>query len=739
MKSVLSETEGRSLHLDENEIQTPMDSRKEVNEPSATLSARALTAFASLRDYLNRPWIQIVLLVLCGAGARLPALQGQLIWDDQYLAHDNPFIKSPLLIFETFRHYLFIDAFSAHYRPIQNVSYCLDYLIWNTNTYGYHLSNLLFHVGSSVLLYLLLRQLLLPLTSRLTEARKPSPDPRAETLVSGAAFLVALLWGVHPVHSAAVDYISGRADSLAFFFACGGWLLFLRAGVTRRKLFRGGLYGAAAASALLALCSRESACIWMLIFLFHLLLLDRHSKRSTKAIILAACLAIVGIYAGLRQLPQNAHAGPSSPDSPVAARAVLMLRALGDYGRLMIFPANLHMERTVESPEALLSNESWRRAITTEYLSLAGLLVGAGILYAACRKGPAQALRLFGAGWFFLAFLPISNVFPLNASVAEHWLYLPSVGFILLIVGCCLEFPQQVRRALCLVACFAAAALGTRSFVRSADWISPEIFYRHSLAAGASKIRMALNLSQIYTSKGDYSKAEPLLRKVLEMNPDYPAARNNLADLLFREGKLKEADQLFVAAREAAPAMRKEYPRTWVAALNVAHLYYREHKLEEAIATAEKATRDYPGIWELVSFEAEALREARGPSAATGIVEEFARQNWWHAGAALALGRLYSELGDVAQAEAAFRHASWLDIHDAESLSLIALMDMRQNHLQDAYTTQRRAISRQPDQPRQYLLLSDILQKMGRGDEARAAIAQVNHLQAIANSSAELN
>ena len=42
-----------------------------------------------------------------------PALQGERIWDDQYLAHDNPFIKSPVLILESFRHYLFLDSLSA--------------------------------------------------------------------------------------------------------------------------------------------------------------------------------------------------------------------------------------------------------------------------------------------------------------------------------------------------------------------------------------------------------------------------------------------------------------------------------------------------------------------------------------------------------------------------------------------------------------------------------------------------
>ena len=100
----------------------------------------------------------------------------------------------------------------------------------------------------------------------------------------------------------------------------------------------------------------------------------------------------------------------------------------------------------------------------------------------------------------------------------------------------------------------------------------------------------------------------------------------------------------------------------------------------------------------------------------------------------MALGRLRAELGDAEQAEAALRHASWLDIHDAESLNLIAAMKMRQNRLDAACETQRRAVARQPDQPRQYLLLSDILEKMGRHDEAQAALAQVQVLQALARS-----
>ena len=69
-----------------------------------------------------------------GFVVHLPSLSGEMVWDDSFLARDSPFIKSPLFILEAFRHYLFLDSFSAHYRPVQNLSFIVDYFFWNGNT-----------------------------------------------------------------------------------------------------------------------------------------------------------------------------------------------------------------------------------------------------------------------------------------------------------------------------------------------------------------------------------------------------------------------------------------------------------------------------------------------------------------------------------------------------------------------------------------------------------------------------
>src|SRR5437588_11339953 len=149
-------------------------------------------------------WFRCAVLAVVSIVIHAPALQGERIWDDQYLAHDNPFIKSPVLILESFRHYLFLDSLSAHYRPIQNISYIFDYFFWNTDEFGFHLTNVLLHAASGILLYFLLRQVLTSFVFRSLSLAARNRVLKKKPWISLAAFLIALLWVVHRVHSPAV-------------------------------------------------------------------------------------------------------------------------------------------------------------------------------------------------------------------------------------------------------------------------------------------------------------------------------------------------------------------------------------------------------------------------------------------------------------------------------------------------------------------------------------------------------
>ena len=55
--------------------------------------------------------------------------------------------------------------------------------------------------------------------------------------------------------------------------------------------------------------------------------------------------------------------------------------------------------------------------------------------------------------------------------------------------------------------------------------MTAETFYQRTPAAGGKSLRVAMNLGHVYTSKGEYAKAEALFRRVLEISPDYTMAR----------------------------------------------------------------------------------------------------------------------------------------------------------------------------------------------------------------------
>jgi superkiller protein 3 len=226
---------------------------------------------------------------------------------------------------------------------------------------------------------------------------------------------------------------------------------------------------------------------------------------------------------------------------------------------------------------------------------------------------------------------------------------------------------------------------------------------------------------------------------VLRIQPDYTIARNNLADALSHLGKPTEATKVLEEATRTAGESRKDYPRTWVAWLSYAHMLHEQNKRAEAIAALDKAIHDYPDTWELIAAHSELLREAGELNHAVELVRPFAEQHWWHYASWMALGRVLAEKGEVAPAEAALRHASWLDIRSTDALNLTALIRVRQNRLGEAWQAQSRAVARQPDEPRQYVLLSNILDKMGRPDEARAALTRVAELRAVAATAPAAN
>ena len=677
------------------------------------------TGRLKLRALLSNPAATVVLFLLAGLVIYLPALNGELIWDDEYLVGQNPFYKSPVFALEVFRHYLFFDSFSIYYRPVQNLSYMVDYWLWGGNSFGYHLTNVAFHALSGFLLFRVLRRILPGLIG-------PECAPQVRDVT---AFLIAMIWTVHPIHNAAVAYISGRADSIASLCALGAWLLVLRAR-TAVGWKSSALFAAAGFSMLSALCAKEIALMWLVIFLLHLLFFETTQPWKYRLFHFGGMLAVFAIYFALHSLPAHRVPMEDGPPEPIAARILLMLRAVGDYTGLLFFPSRLLMDRTLTSPAMYVNAASWHASLRYEYLSVIGSAVLAlGAMF--CGKiAPGRKLRVFGASWFIIAFLPISNLFPLNAQVAEHWIYLASIGYLAFLAGCLLLLSPRWRTVVAFAAVAAVCALGVRTAIRATDWSDPATFYTRTIEDGGGTPRIFGNLAGTFAKRGDYPKQEAILRRTLALFPDFAPARINLGICLVNQGRTTEAEAFLNFAKPAADDASRRFPRTWSAALNLAGVRAKAGQIDEALAILAEARIRSPETWDLAKYESDLTEHAHGAKAALPGIEQYAATHWWHEDAWMTLGQLRAAANDSQGAIDAMQHASRLDIYDPKPFANIARIELSRNHVDAACEAQRLSIKRDPNQPSRYLLFAAILNQLGRKDEAAAAMQHAADLRA---------
>jgi tetratricopeptide (TPR) repeat protein len=665
--------------------------------------------------------ILLAAFVAVGMAIYLPALSGELIWDDKYLVGENPLFRSPSFGVEVFRHWLFFDSFSTYYRPVQNWSYLFDYWLWRGKPFGYHLTNVLLHGTSGFLLFLLLRRLLPGLLARV--------ESRGVTLV---AALVALIWVVHPIHNAAVAYISGRADSLASLFALLAWLLTLRVRKVPRREKKIAFAGAAVLCATLALCSKEIALVWLGLFLLHLICFEKAVNWRQRAVLLGAVIGVFCAYAGLHSLPERRTPMQDAPPAPIQTRVLLMFRALGDYTGLICFPKDLYMERTLSDPTVLRSAQGWRESVRADHLSALGFASVLGAIALSVRGGPGQGLRRFGAVWFGAAFLPISNLFPLNAEVAEHWIYLASIGFLLFLAGCAIELPTRWQRCLVGFVSMAIVALAARTAVRAGDWVNAETFCQRTIATGGASPRLLATLAAIYAERGELPKQESLLRKMIERFPEFAPARIQLGTCLQRQGRETEAEPWLDLGQSKAVENARRFPRTWQAALQLARQRADGQRWSEALELVRAARQRFPDTWPLAEYEATLLLRSGDLPAALMVVEPYAAACWWHLDAWLMLGELRAESGAASAALLALRHATRLDLYDPRPLTAIARLELMRGRGDAAIEAQSEAIRRQPRQAECYFTLAAIFEQLGRRGEAEAAVRHAQSLGPLA-------
>jgi Flp pilus assembly protein TadD len=460
--------------------------------------------------------------------------------------------------------------------PLTTLSHMLDVELFGLQPGGHHLTNVLLHITSVVLLFLVLR--------------------RMTGMLWRSAF-VAAVFAIHPLRVESVAWVSERKDVLSglFFMLTLGAYARYADGAPRLSRYLPVMFCFA-----LGLMSKA-----MLVTMpFVLLLLDywplnrfagpapangatdganwwNRLSIPARLVLEKIPLLMLSLAMGAMTIltQSRVHAVISLETFPFRWRLANALVSPVVYLRQMFYPSGLE----VFYPFPTHGVPFWETATAVVLLSA----ISAGAVFWR-RKHP---WLLVGWLWYLVMLLPVIGLLQAGAQArADRYTYLPQIGLCMAltwaVAGLGLGRPD-LRRALGAAAVMVVAALAACSYVQASCWRNSESLWKHTLACEPDNVLAHYNLGVTMIASGRNTEGMAEFGEALKLQPDYPDARNNLGYALFQQGKINDAIEQY-------DAVLKSHPDNVMAHYNLAVALVQQGKRDEAITHFEKAAAVLP-------------------------------------------------------------------------------------------------------------------------------------------------
>ena len=511
-----------------------------------------------------------VLLAVVAALVFGNGLNNGFVFDDYDLVVENTQIRDLSKLPEIFG----LGDAPRRYRPVRNASYALDHALFGMEPYGFRAMNIAYHALCGFLVFLILR--------RLSDSTR-------------IALIAALLFTVHPVQTDAVTYISGRRDVLSTLFYLFAFYAFLR----RRDGGSAWWYGLVIVSFILGLFTKEMVVtlpVMMLVYDWFMGFRETTDGRTFVRTAGAALWQALGRYKWLY--------------GPILVLVVLFLiekvvinnpsRLEGLYGETWllhyhtVFRILAAYLALLAAPVTLLADYSFETMpvskIVGDPAAMAALLL---VLAAWALTGFALAKRHlagFAGLWFFVTLLPVSQIVPHHEMMAEHYLYLPSIGFCLLVaLGFdWLATKHRLRSAGYVLCGMVVALYAGRSVVRNLDWRDGETLWTRTIADAPRNVRARLNLATVYSRRGDHQAALRELKVAVSIQPGHRKVHDQLGLTHYVLGDIPAA----IRSHRRAVKLR---PESATPQFNLGRALARAGDVDGALAAFKRATELRPG------------------------------------------------------------------------------------------------------------------------------------------------
>lgn len=353
------------------------------------------------------------------------------------------------------------------YRPLISVFMVSDYLIWGANGLGFHITNLVFHLISTISIFFIARTLL-------------ETDQR-DSCVYG--FFAAAVFGLYPLHPEAVSWITGRVDTIVTAFFLLGLLSYIQFRQAKERPYPY-LIGSLIFM-MLSLASKEMAVILPPLFvLLELTVLRRAGKLKSGLLFCLPSWALLAAYFVLRRLALGTFVGGYDNTLAIADPghfARTWIHAM----KMFLLPINRDLLEGIP-------------LITTLFgVAIAIVLSGAAINAILNRK--LLPLFLFNLGFMALSLAPVYKVLAIAGDLqGSRLVYLASVGLSLLAAMIVIRTGLSENKKVAILKLIFASSFLCLCF--SALWMNNQVWRTAGLESNA--IRAAL--SRIYREiKGD--------------------------------------------------------------------------------------------------------------------------------------------------------------------------------------------------------------------------------------------
>jgi len=459
----------------------------------------------------RRTAFALTLIILVSFAVYFNSLFGEFVYDDASQIVDNPWIKDirriPDLFLKdvwAFRSAMLGLSFhepSNYYRPLMGLNYMLDYRIFGLRPWGFHLNNVVMHAAVSVVVFLLLRELL-----RLSGAGRPLD----------IAFAAAVLFAVHPIHTEAVAWLGCIPETTFTLFYLLSLLFYIRG----RPLVSAGFF-------FVSVLYKETALTLPLLLVAYDVLFRERPGRFSPSVLgrYLPYAAIIAVYLLLRV---NAIGGFAA----VKRHAYLsnwqyfinVFPLFAGYIGKLILPVKLNAHYIFHPVYSIYE----LKGIVSLLFTLAVAVAAFGLR----RERPA----LLGFLLMLIGLLPVLYIPALGENTfAERYLYLPSVGFVLIVS----VFPaglSRMGRAALLVFVSVAVVYSLQTVRRNFVWKNNFTLWSDTVLKSSDSYIAHGEIGLAYHERGQIDEAVKHYKASIDLRPNYEPYHNNLGNAYMQMG-----------------------------------------------------------------------------------------------------------------------------------------------------------------------------------------------------------